>query len=197
MTRWAAIVLAAGRSKRFGAADKLAAELNGKTVLDHVLDSLASAGLDQVILVTGPEAAAVPEAVDHVVNATPEAGMGVSLATGMTALQSCDGVFIVLGDVPFVRAGLVVAMKERLSDHDIVVPMHDGQRGHPVLFGPACFDALRQCRGDVGARHVITSGLFRVAMYEDESAAGQMDVDTPEDLARLRGVAVRKGSSAD
>ncbi|ESQ85783.1 hypothetical protein AEAC466_01000 [Asticcacaulis sp. AC466] len=175
MTRLAAVVLAAGLSRRFGG-NKLAADLNGKPVLRHVLDGLRGLDLVQVIVVTRSD-----EGPGSIVNPRPEDGMGASLALGVGALPAVEGVFIVLGDMPRIDIDLYRVMAGALGDADIVVPVHDGQTGHPVLFGAACFDALKGLSGDVGARALLRSGQYRVRQISAGPGIHN-DIDTPADL---------------
>ncbi len=180
MKRFSAVVLAAGASKRFGADDKLSAEFGGKPILHHVLDSLSVLGFGEILVV----ARAPLEDAAHIVNPYPEEGMGRSLAMGMAALRPCEAAFVVLADMPLVVPALYREMAAALPGHDIVVPVHDGQNGHPVLFASVCFDDLRGLSGDHGARDLLRSGHYRVRRI----AAGAFilaDIDTPEDLARL------------
>lgn len=181
MKRVLAVVLAAGASRRFGDDDKLYAEFDGKPVLRHVLDGLAALELGQVLVVSR----APLEGVAHIVNPRPEDGMGRSLALGIAALKPCEGVFIVLADMPLVVPDLYRKMAVALPGHDIVVPVHNGQNGHPVLFASTCFDDLRRLSGDHGARDLVRSGRYRVRHVE-AGAFILADIDTPKDLARLR-----------
>jgi molybdenum cofactor cytidylyltransferase len=181
MKHFSAVVLAAGASHRFGDEDKLRAEFDGKPVLRHVLDGLATLGLGEVLVV----ARAPLEDVAYIVNPHPENGMGHSLALGIAALKPCDAAFIVLADMPLIVPALYREMAAALPGHDIVVPVHNGQNGHPVLFAANCFDDLRRLSGDHGARDLLRSGRYRVRRI----AAGAFilaDIDTPDDLTRLR-----------
>ncbi len=187
MKEISAIVLAAGLSKRFGASDKLMARLEGRTLLEHVLDSLGGLGLGQVVVVTRRDFEALDVLRDDrtltcVINETPEAGMGSSLALGATALKPCLGVFVVLADMPFILPELYRDMAADLPGHDIVVPVHGGQRGHPVLFAASCFTALRRLAGDQGARSLIEDDTRAVKDHESSSPAIGLDIDTMVDL---------------
>jgi molybdenum cofactor cytidylyltransferase len=188
MKRFSAVVLAAGASRRFGNDDKLRAEFAGKPILHHVLDGLAALGLGEVLVV----ARAPLEGVNHIVNPHPEAGMGHSLALGVAALKPCDAAFIVLADMPLIVPALYREMAAALPGHDIVVPVHKSQNGHPVLFAAHCFEALRGLSGDHGARDLLRAGNYRVRRI-DAGAFILADIDTPNDLARLRASGSRTG----
>lgn len=178
----AAIILAAGASQRFGADDKLQARLGDRTVLETAIAT--TEGLDQRIVVTRAPIPA-PNEVRVVINPDADAGMGGSLALGVATLDPCDGVFVVLGDMPLIPKALYQHLAAHLTDHDIVVPTHEGRDGHPVLFAAACFDDLRALSGDTGARSLITGGHYRVARCEVGTDVIVQDIDTKDDLTAL------------
>lgn len=181
MKRFSAVVLAAGASRRFGQEDKLQAQFGDKSVLRHVLDGLAVLDLGEVLVVARTPLAGV----HHIVNPRPEAGMGHSLALGVAALKPCDGAFIILADMPLIVPDLYREMAATMPGHDIVVPIHEGQTGHPVLFSSVCFDDLRQLTSDQGGRVLLRSGHYRVRHIETGGFI-LADIDTPEDLNRLK-----------
>lgn len=178
----AAIILAAGASHRFGTEDKLQAQLGGLTVLDAAI--AATDGLDQRIVVARAPISA-PQGVRVVINPDADAGMGGSLAIGVAALTPCDGVFVVLGDMPLIPQAVYQQLAAHLTGYNIVVPTHDGRDGHPVLFAATCFDDLRALKGDTGARHLITGGRYRVVRLEVDTEAIVQDIDTKDDLTAL------------
>jgi molybdenum cofactor cytidylyltransferase len=183
----AGLLLAAGRSTRFGA-DKLTAQIDGSAVI--ALSVRAIAALDDVIVVTGPEHETLANALDKlaarlVVNAEFASGMASSIRVGVDALSiETDAVVIALGDQPFVSQSVTDALVERwkAGGADVVAPEYTDGRGHPVLFGRTCFAALRALRGDAGARSLIESGQFRVARVRLDRTM-PIDVDTPAALA--------------
>ena len=187
MKRLAAIVLAAGSSRRFGAGDKLLADLDGRSVIDHVLDTVTALGLGQVVVVTRGDFAGLArlqsdERLSVVVNERADDGMGVSLVKGVAALGDCDGAFVILADMPFLPPALFLDMAGCLGGHDIVVPYNAGQPGHPVLFGRVCFADLLTLEGDRGARGLIDGGRYGVARFATDDAAIHDDIDTLDDL---------------
>lgn len=196
-----ALVLAAGASRRFGPEAKLMADLAGLPLMAHALRPYGAAGLPVRMLVTAPDAAsqrAIGEEMGWRVTINPgaEDGMGTSLAWGMGALLNdpslpqLDALFVGLADMPLLSApllsGLAHALAARRADWDLVAPVQDGRRGHPVLFSKACFEALTECRGDEGARRIISAAGERAGTWPCEDPAIHMDVDTPDDLATIR-----------
>ncbi|MEO8623415.1 MAG: nucleotidyltransferase family protein [bacterium] len=186
----AGLLLAAGRSKRFGA-DKLCAKLNGKAVIRWSAGALAP--LECLYVVMPPGADAVVQALSRldvrfVVNLGRDEGMSSSIRVGIAALpDAVEAVVIALADQPLAAESVTRALCDRWNMGGVaaVAPMYSDGRGHPVLFGRECFDALRALRGDVGARAVLESLGERVALVEMAEPM-PADVDTPEALVALQ-----------
>jgi molybdenum cofactor cytidylyltransferase len=68
--------------------------------------------------------------------------------------------------------------------HDIVVPVFDGKRGHPVLFAARYFTRLCALSGDTGARGILNAHPERVSAVPVDDPGTLLDVDTPEDLTK-------------
>jgi len=193
LKRVAAVVTAAGYGRRYGSERKLAAMLDGRPVLAWTLDSLRDLPLAQRVLVVAPGDEAAAElaqqaaGIDVVVNRDPAQGLGASIACGVHALApGTDGVLVVLGDMPRVRATSIAALLARfdtLPDAAVVAPLHRGRRGHPVLFGAAHFPALAVLTGDEGARAVLAGAALTFVEVDDPGVL--LDVDTPADLAAM------------
>ncbi len=197
--RIAALVLAAGRSTRFGADNKLLADLDGKPIIRRTVEAVLASQARPVTVVTGHMADAVKAAlagldVTFVHNADYATGLSASLKAGIRALPAgLDGCIIALGDMPRVTATHIdrlisgFAPKEGRS---IVVPIHAGahgaKRGNPVLFASTYLSEMLEVAGDTGARHIIGYYADEVAEVDLGSDAIFIDVDTQEALARLK-----------
>lgn len=191
--RIAAVVLAAGRSTRMGAANKLLMDLHGVPMIARTVAAVASAA-SPVIVVTGHDADAVAKAlkdarVTVVRNPRFADGMATSLKAGLGVLPAdADGVLICLGDMPAVTAASIVqlvAAFDPVEGRAIVVPTYQGKRGNPVLFARAFIDEMRTAEGDVGARALLSQHAD--AVYEVETGAGVLaDADTPAAFAALK-----------
>jgi len=191
-----AVILAAGAGRRFGGR-KLLAPFEGRPLAAGALDAAFAAPVRRVLLVTDgdPDLAAFARGharglgreadLDIVVAADAAEGMGASLRAGIQVLPpGSDGVFVFLGDMPRVPPGLACDLAYALvSGVDAVAPRWAGRRGHPVLFGRACFPALGALHGDVGAREVLAAMGDRLALVDSADAGVLFDVDRPEDLA--------------
>ena len=186
--RVAAIVLAAGAGSRFGGG-KLLASVDGRPLLQHTLDRVAEAGIDDVIVVLGADAAAVEAAIEwrterRVVNPEPERGLASSLAIGRAALgEGIDAVLIALGDQPTVRTDVIRSLLDAPADpaRPVVVPAYADDRGrNPVLVRSAGFALLDEASGDRGLGPVLAAHPERV--QEVPVTGSNPDVDTPADL---------------
>lgn len=186
----AGLLLAAGRSTRFGA-DKLCAKLDGKAVIRWSVAALAP--VDVIYVVIPPGADAVTQALSRldvrfVVNLGRDEGMASSIRAGVAALpDEVQAVVIALADQPRAAESVTRVLCERWRAGDVgaVAPMYSDGRGHPVLFGRECFGALLALRGDVGARAVLDGLGARVALVHVADAR-PADVDTPEALHALQ-----------
>jgi molybdenum cofactor cytidylyltransferase len=190
--RVAAIVTAAGASRRFGPASKLHAPLGGLPLLERTLRALQALPLAQVLVVLAPgdetsRAIAARLGFDTVENPEPAAGLGSSIACGARALsRTNDGTLLCLGDMPLAPAAAGARLIRRYEDCAggvVLVPVHDGRRGHPVLFDRAHFATLAALGGDRGARALLTGPAVVEVPVDD--AGVLLDVDTPADLAAL------------
>nr|PZN59985.1 MAG: nucleotidyltransferase family protein [Pseudomonadota bacterium] len=185
------LVLAAGAGRRFGGPKQLA-RLGGETLLQAAVARATEVAGHAVTVVLGAHAAEVAprlrgSTASIVVNRRWEEGLASSLRAGVAALPgSTEGVLVTLADQAAVTTfdlRRLVAQWQRQPEH-IVAASHGSHVGVPAIFPALYFPALLELRGDIGARpllHRLADRTVRVGM---PSAA--IDVDTPEDLARLQ-----------
>ena len=194
--RVAAVVLAAGLSRRMGGPNKLLAEIDGVPVVTRVVDALLASKADPVLVVTGHQADRVMAALEgravrFVPNAAYEEGLGASLRAGIEAVgDDVDGALVALGDMPWIRAAHVdalIAAFDPQGPSTICVPVHDRKRGHPVLWSARHFGEMRKLGGDVGARELLERHADAVLAVPVDDAAVHLDVDTPDMLVRKDG----------
>ena len=182
-----AATLAAGLARRFGG-DKLAQPYGTGSVLDAALAPLDGFGwMERVVVVqAGRER---PGAV--IVNRSPERGMGHSLALAARAAQEAgaDFLLVTLGDMPRLRAASLARLLDACPDRDdalAALVVRGGLPGAPAVFGKSLFSQLGIEGGDKGARDLLRSPANR-PVFVDLPAGEAADIDTPEDLERLRG----------
>lgn len=161
-------------------------------MLVHVVDCLAGAGLDPVIVVCRGEddsrrALLDGRSVQWANNVASADGMGASIAAGAAALpEGLDGVAVCPGDMPLLAISDVMAVLAVFDGDHVAAAIHEGRRGHPVIFPARLFPRLASLSGDTGARTVISDE--KGAVLTAEAGRGCLvDVDTPADLAALAG----------
>jgi len=188
-----AVVLAAGASRRFGS-PKVLAQLDGRPVLEHVLDAVAEAGMADVVVVLGEQAAAIRDAVtwrsERVeVNPRPMDGLSSSLRIGLDAAsedRTVDAVLVLLGDQPSVRPDVirtVLTAAETAPQPIVRVRYADDDAPNPVLVRRAAWALAAGLSGDRGLGPLLAERTDLVA--EVAAPGSNPDVDTPEDLARV------------
>ncbi len=197
------VILAAGSATRFGGG-KVRALLDGCPVVGHVLASARAAGLQRLVLVLGRDAVAVQaalrasdagllEGVLVAINATPERGLASSLRLGLAAAAAGpppDGVIVLLGDQPRVRAEVIAAVAAAAGRAPrgtiAVAPVYAGDAApNPVLVLPAAWPLVAALEGDRGLAPILAAhpgGVLRVPVE-----GSNPDVDTAADLAALEG----------
>lgn len=178
------VLLAAGRSLRFGDRDKLEAPFLGRPLAMHVVTALEAVPFLGRVAVTSATALDFAACgYDVVANPAPEQGLAGSLKLGVSAARSrgSAAVLVALADMPRVTATHVYRLLDAADRADAVVASSDGVRpSPPALFAAGRFEALMQAEGDQGARALIRAGHHVVA-----SPAELADIDTPEDLEAL------------
>lgn len=181
------ILLAAGRSRRFGA-DKLLHPLaDGTPLAVAAARSLKAAGPALAVLRPGQQALARllrEEGLAVALTSERNAGMGESLACGVAAAPFAAGWLVALADMPFVNPATVRAVRLALDrGARLAAPHVDGRRGHPVGFAACWGDALQALRGDQGARALLHQHAAQIHRITCSDHGALRDVDTPESLA--------------
>jgi molybdenum cofactor cytidylyltransferase len=187
------LVLAAGSSTRFGS-PKALAELEGRPLLQHVLDAAAAAHLQPVVVVLGDSASAIERRIRwrnerRITNADPARGLSSSLRDGLADLAAIaprvDAV-VLLGDQP--RTSPVVINRlmaaADTTDRPIVAPRYaDGGGSNPVFIRRDAFRLAREAEHDRGLGPILAANPDLVSWIDVEGS--NPDVDTPADLAAL------------
>lgn len=188
----AAIILAAGRSTRMGAENKLTADLSGKPMVRCAAQAALGSRARPVVAVVGHEAEAVRAAlagldVGIVHNPDFATGLASSLRAGIRAVPAdCGGALVLLGDMPQITAEHLDRLIAAFVADAIIVPTQAGKRGNPVLWPAVYFAEMRQLVGDAGARSLMAAHTDQVRDVDLGTDAIFADVDTPDALARLR-----------
>jgi len=182
----AAILLAAGKSSRFGA-NKLLHPLAGTPIALRSAASLLTA-CPQAVAVVSPGSALQPlleaAGLHAVVSERAHEGMGESLKSAIAATPDADGWVVALADMPYVQPATHTAIMRALADGAaIAAPVYRGERGHPVGLSARFREDLLALEGDAGARMILKSHAHEIRLVEVDDPGVLKDIDTPADLA--------------
>lgn len=196
-----AIVLAAGTSSRMGSLKQLLL-YRGRTLLQHVIETLSRSKVDKIVVVLGHRQAEVAETLEGlpvhlVINENYADGQSSSVKAGLKALlglrslkapgNSREGVLFVLGDQPLLKTETINLLIDNfIAKGGIVAPYYHGTRGNPVLFDLSYLSEFELLQGDTGAREIINRHSDELHKIEVTDPGIIMDIDTPEDLDLLR-----------
>jgi molybdenum cofactor cytidylyltransferase len=176
------VLLAAGRSRRFGS-NKLLHRCDGDLPMVVAAARPLRAALPLTLAVVDDARSEVAgllerEGLRPVVNPHAGHGMGTSIARAVAACPDADAWVIALGDMPRVPESVVRAVVRRLQQGDaIVAPVYRDRRGHPVGFSARFAPALMRLNGDSGARGVIAANPDAVRLIEVEHAGVATNID--------------------
>jgi molybdenum cofactor cytidylyltransferase len=191
----AAVVLAAGRSRRMAPHNKLLiADRTGKPLIVRVVDNVLSSKARPILVVTGHQ----PREIEQVLGGRPvryvhapdyAEGLAASLKAGIAAVPpEAAAAIVCLGDMPLVTGRMIDRLLEAYDpEHGrlIVMPTFRGKQGNPMIWDRRFFPEIMEISGDSGARFLVgrhTDVLAEVEMGDD---AVVHDFDTPESLATL------------
>lgn len=190
-----AVVPAAGHSTRMGR-PKLSLPLGERTVMEHVVAALRAGGVEHVLVVIGPHVldlrplATVAGA--HVLTLIETtADMRATVEQGLGWIEKRfhpgpnDPWLLVPADHPVLDPGLVRQLIAGAFEWPIVVPVHDGRRGHPTRFAWRHANAIRELPPDQGINAVLRACGEQVFEMPVSDPTVLCDLDTPDDYARL------------
>lgn len=191
----AAVVLAAGRSRRMAPHNKLlVTDKAGKPMIARVVDNVLSSNARPILVVLGHQA----EQVEHALAGRPvryvhaqdyAEGLSASLKAGIAAVPpECSAALVCLGDMPLVTGRMmdrIVSMYDPEEGRLIVQPTFRGKQGNPMLWDRRFFADILAISGDSGARFLVGKHAEVVAEIEMADDAVLRDFDTTESLATL------------
>lgn len=190
-----ALMLAAGRGRRFGADKRLVRLAGSETLMAAACVPVLSIGLPLYVAVRPEDdldalCGSAAGAVRRLDIRTADRGMGATLAEAVAALPiGTAGCLVLLADMPLLRQAtlrqLAAALGEAGAD-GLVAPTWQGRRGHPVGFGRRWFAELMQLDGDRGGRDVLAAAEDDLQLVPVDDPAVLADIDTVGDLIRLQ-----------
>lgn len=189
-TKLGVVLLAAGRSERFGA-NKLLADFDGVPMVCRALRVLREIGADQAVAVVS--CAQVERLVREygftvVYNEAPQLGMARSICLGMAAMKEMDAVMLMVADQPLLTADslreLVCAFED--SARAIACLCDETHSGNPAVFSRLYFDRLMRLEGDSGAKRILRENEDDLLVVRCLREGELADADTPQTLLRLQ-----------
>jgi molybdenum cofactor cytidylyltransferase len=187
----AAVVLAAGMSRRMGTAKQLL-RIDGETILERTLRNVRASNVSEIILVLGHAADDVQRAITTqglkiVINPDYQQGMGTSLRSGLAAVTVDAAALIVLADQPWVSSETLNRLIEGHQEHkpQIIIPIYQGFRGNPVLLDRSVFAEVQALKGDVGCRGIFGDHTDDILKLPVDDPGILLDIDSSDDLESL------------
>ena len=191
MTDVAAIILAAGRSRRMGSFKPLLS-FGDKTVIESCVDNLRAAGVQEIVIVVGHRAEDVREqlksaSAQFITNPDPDSEMSVSITLGVTALSShAHAVLITPVDHPAVPPNIIELIIEKWRDGaKLIQPEFEGKGGHPALIDLSFRHDLMSLESQAGLRGFFNKHRAEVLRLPVPSPFVARDMDTWEDYTAL------------
>lgn len=191
------MILAAGLSSRMKAFKPLM-KLKDKTMIEHSIDCMLRAGVNQTVVVLGYRANEVEELLcrnydsDRVISvhnrSYTETDMLNSVKIGISALRNCDAFFLLPGDMPAISTSTLLAVKDAMSRTDamVVFPEVNEHRKHPPLISLSFKDRILNYDGDGGLRELWKQLEDRIITVPVDDPGCLMDADTMEDYEKLK-----------
>ncbi len=186
-----AIILAAGESKRMGE-PKMLLPFGGKTIIEAVAESVVSSEVDGSLVVVGAEKERIEETIrdygiKSVFNPDFQSGMLSSVQCGFKAVpEGTRAVLVVLGDQPRISSGIInqLIQASKKTGKGIVLPVYEGERGHPVIIDMKYKEEVENLSPDVGLRGTVYSHPEDILEVKVDTASILMDIDDKTDYKR-------------
>ncbi len=184
------IVLAAGKSTRFGS-NKLLSKVQNETMIEHVVKEATLSKANEVVVVVGHDADGIIKCLRSlqcriIFNPAFEEGQSSSVVTGVrTVKEYAKAAMILPGDMAFIKVDQINKVIDRYNStmSNIVVATHEGRMGHPILFRSELFDEILRIKEETfGLKEVVNIHKAQIELVEVKSPEVLMDVDIPEDL---------------
>ncbi len=172
-------------------------KLQGKTLIEHSVDSMLHAGVKQVIVVLGYRAAEIEVLLAEKYNGSQlvciqnqnyaETDMLASVKIGISALKPCTAFYLLPGDMPAVQTSTFIAVKEIMCHTQALVafPTINGHRKHPPLISWKCINDILAFEHKGGLREVWKQFEQQIVTVAVEDIGCLLDADTQADYRRL------------
>jgi len=169
---------------------------DGLTFLERIMRAVDACGISDTLVVVGEHQSQIHAeypSLDIVFNPDYARGMTTSFQAGIRALRAGvgSGVFFLV-DHPVVSPDTVAALIRHDGEADVIVPVYEGRRGHPVLFSREFMREVLDLSPDLGVNTLFRSQPGRVLEVNVQDRGILWDIDTPEDFDALRQISGRE-----
>ena len=156
------------------------------TILEQTVDNLLNSRVDDVMVVLGHSAAEMKKLIANrpvtiAVNSNYLEGMSTSIVAGLNMVSdNAQGIMLVLADQPLVDSQTINHLLDAFTTHDkgIIIPVYQGERGHPIIFASRYKGELLRLKGDIGGREVIDRHLDDILEVNVNCRGVCVDIDT-------------------
>lgn len=188
--RFGVVVLAAGKSSRFGG-NKLLAEFGGKTVMEHAVSLAASCGAARAAVVASdPDVIRILEAqgMEVIVNGNPLLGQAHSIVLGVSSMEALDAVLLLAADQPLLTRESLKRLIDgfTLSGKGMACLQDKTHFGNPAIFSNSYFGMLKRLTGDCGAKRILAMNADDLLIVDCIGDDELSDADTREQLEYLK-----------
>ena len=165
----AAILLAAGQSKRMIDENKLSKKFQNTPLINHSIKNILSSHIDELIIVVGYQKEIIENLIEKnnkikiIFNKNFKTGMASSIKVGLSLLsKKTEAFFICLGDMPMINKKIYNQLISYKNKKDIIVPTYNGIQGNPVLFPKFMKPSIMSINGDVGAKKILEQNKEKI-----------------------------------
>ncbi len=183
------ILLAAGRSNRFGKKNKLSVILNGKPIINNILDTLLKIfDPSELIIVVGYEQKTIKNLINNekikiLENVNYKRGVGTSISLAIKNLETdIKGAMIIPADMPYITSIDLINLQKKFFEYNcekVIIPQHNSRTGNPVILPRIYFNTLKSLKDDFGAKSLIRD---KDIITFNTGVGTIIDIDTRDEL---------------
>ena len=187
------ILLAAGKSERFGKKNKLSEIVNGKPLINNILDTLLEIfDTSELTIIVGHEQKIIKNLINNeeikiLKNSNYKKGIGTSISLAVKNLEThIKGVMIIPADMPYITSKDLINLENKFWEcncEKVIIPQYNSKTGNPVILPKIYFNTLKKLKDDFGARTLIAEkDLITI-----KTGFGTiLDIDTRDELDKAK-----------
>ena len=187
------ILLAAGKSERFGEKNKLSEIVNGKPLINNILDTLLKIfDTSELTIIVGHEQKIIKNLINNeeikiLENINYKKGIGTSISLGVKNLETqIKGVMIIPADMPYITSTDLINLENKFWEYNcekVIIPQYNSKTGNPVILPKIYFNTLKKLKDDFGARTLIAE---KDLITMKTGFGTILDIDTRDELDKAK-----------